>query len=162
MQRQQEIEREVDARWESAEAQQPWAAHAVPAVAVDSWGQFPFILARVTDRSSGLKPRQKILLRGRNGLDDGRMLRTLEQELTQAAMQQRLPGARVELVGSGLMQWSTSRDRCLNIMATTLHVAVDARLQSAEDVGRIAGAMAQTGLPPMHTVKVNGNKIAVN
>lgn len=64
-------------RWESAAAGQPWVGQHLPAVTVDSWGKFPFVLVRLLDRSS----RHKVLVRGKNGAEEGALFAQLEQEV---------------------------------------------------------------------------------
>lgn len=150
-----EIERQVAERWEHAETQHPWAAQSIPAVNVDSWGAFMFILARVMDSSTG---RQKLLIRGRNRFTVKQAGEALEQEVCAEAMKRRLTVPRVDVLGSGRMEWCRDRDRCLLISGTTVHSALDTRLRRKEDVGRVAGALARTGLPAGHSVVVADGK----
>lgn len=152
MAHQEEIERQVAARWETAGAVEPWAAQGIAAVNIDSWGSFPFVLARVVE---GGNARQKLLVRGRNRLTEQQTAKALEQEVAKEASSRKLPLPRVEVLGSGMMQWSRDRDRCLNISGTNLFKMVDNRLKTKEDVGRVAGALVQTGLTPGHTVLVH-------
>jgi hypothetical protein len=63
-------------RWESA-GSVLWVGSILPTVQVDLWGRFHFALVRVAD-SSG---RQKLVLRGRNGLTETRLMAALEQEV---------------------------------------------------------------------------------
>lgn len=151
MAHQAEIERQVAERWESTEAQQPWAAQSIPAVNIDSWGQFNFILARVMDLATG---RQKLLIRGRNRFNVKQAGEALQQEVLSEAANRRLAGPRVDVLGSGNIEWSRERDRCLIITGCAVHSALDTRLKRKEDVGRVAGALARTGLPALHTVIV--------
>ncbi|GAB4815393.1 hypothetical protein N2152v2_002439 [Parachlorella kessleri] len=149
---QQEIERQVEQRWESATAGQPWVGQHLAAVTMDSWGRFPYVLVRLADRSN----RHKLLVRGRNGMEEAAMFAQLEQEVSRAAVQHRLPGPRLELLGSGTMEWSRERDRCLNITACKLHSLTDARLRSKGDVSKLAGALAQSSLPVSYKILVEG------
>lgn len=151
MAHQAEIERQVAERWESTEAQQPWAAQSIPAVNIDSWGQFNFILARVMDLATG---RQKLLIRGRNRFNVKQAGEALQQEVLSEAANRRLAVPRVDVLGSGNIEWSRERDRCLIITGCAVHSALDTRLKRKEDVGRVAGALARTGLPALHTVIV--------
>jgi hypothetical protein len=163
MAHQQEIERQVAERWESTHdsSQQPWAAQSIPAVNIDSWGSFPFILARVMDFASG---RQKLLIRGRNRFTIKQAGETLQQEVTAEALNRRLAVPKVDVLGSGKIEWSRDRDRCLIITGSAVHSALDTRLKRKEDVGRVAGALARTGLPALHTVIVadGGAQMAQN
>jgi hypothetical protein len=156
MHQQQQIERDVEARWQSTEAQQPWLGHHVAGVSFDSWGAFDFVLVQIADRSTR---RQKLLLRGHNRVTAGAALKALEQEVARHAAQHGLPGSRVELLGSGGMEWSRQQERCLNVAAHKLHSVVDNRVQSKGDVARVAGALAQTGLPEKGVVLVNGERL---
>ena len=117
---QREIERQVVERWSAAGAAGAGPGStagagasailaAVPAVSLDSWGRFSFVLVRITDRQG----RQKMCVRGKNGYSDAAIQRQLEQEVATAAVAQRSPGARLELLGSGTMEWSRERDRLL-------------------------------------------------
>jgi hypothetical protein len=146
-----EIERQVAERWESAETQHPWAAQSIPAVNIENWGAFVFVLARAVDTSTG---RQKLLIRGRNRFTVKQAGDALDQEVQAEALNRRLPVPKVDVLGSGRMEWSRERDRCLIITGCAVISALDTRLKRKEDVGRVAGALARTGLPPMHTVIV--------
>lgn len=146
---QEEIERQVAARWENAESQEPWAAQGIPAVAIDSWGSFPFILARLVDGG-----RQKLLVRGRNRSSEQQAAKVLEKEVTQEATKRKLPRPRVEMLGSGTIEWSNELDRCLTISGTTLYMALDGKLRTVEDVGRVAGVLTQSGLTARRTIVV--------
>lgn len=147
-----EIERQVAERWENThESQQPWAAQSIPAVNIDSWGSFPFILARVMDFASG---RQKLLIRGRNRFSIKQAGEAVQQEISAEALNRRLAVPKVDILGSGKIEWSRERDRCLIITGSAVHSALDTRLKRKEDVGRVAGALARTGLPALHTVIV--------
>lgn len=151
MAHQQEIEKKVTERWESAESQEPWAAHRIAAVKIDSWGTFPFILARVMDTVNG---RQKLLIRGCNRSTVEHLSRQLRQEISQEARQQRLPVPRIDVLGSGSMEWSREREQCLNILGTALHDVIDTRLSSKDDVANVAAALTKTGLTAIHKVVV--------
>ena len=153
MAHQEEIERQVAERWNSAE--QPWAAQSIPAVNIDSWGTFPFILARVMDMASG---RQKLLIRGRNRFQVKQAEETLLQEVTAEALNRRLSVPKIDVLGSGRIEWSRERDRCLTITGSAVHSALDTRLKRKEDVGRVAAALARTGLPALHTVIVSDGR----
>jgi Janus/Ocnus family (Ocnus) len=152
MAHQQEIEKKVAEQWENThESQQPWAAQSIPAVNIDSWGTFPFVLARVMDFASG---RQKLLIRGRNRFTIKQAGEALQQEVSAEALNRRLAVPKVDVLGSGKIDWSRERDRCLIITGSAVHSALDTRLKRKEDVGRVAGALARTGLPALHTVIV--------
>ncbi len=69
-------------RWESATAAQPWVGQHLPAVTVDSWGRFPFVLVRLLDRSN----RHKVLVRGKNGAEEGTLFAQLEQEVRRLSL----------------------------------------------------------------------------
>ena len=152
MAHQEQIERDVAERWENAGSQEPWAAQRIPSVTIEPWGSFPFVLARVADAASG---RKKLLLRGRNRLSEQQVARALEKEVAAEAASQKLPPVKVEILGTGMMQWSRDRDRCLNVSGTAVLTTQDPRLRSKEDIGRAAGALAQTGLSVLHTVTVH-------
>jgi hypothetical protein len=150
---QERIEKEVAQRWETAgRGQEPdWAAQRIPAVTIDSWGTFPFILCRLMDRRSN---RQKLLVRGANRMTEAQANRALHEEVSAAASTLRLPTPVVDVLGSGNMSWSSQRDRSLNITGTTVYMAVSSQVVTKEDVGRVAGALARTGLSAMHSVVV--------
>lgn len=152
LKQQQEIERQVEERWECASSGQPWVGQHLPAVTIDSWGRFAFVLVRLLDRSS----RHKVVVRGRNGSDDGALWTQLEQEVSHVAGQYCLPGPRLELLGNGIMEWSRERDRTLNIVAGNLHACTDAGLKSKSDVSRLAGALVQSSLPMTYKILVDG------
>ena len=153
MARQQEIEAAVERRWESAAGAAPptWVGAHLPAVQIDSWGSYPFVLARVTDRGG----RQKLLVRGKNGTDEGQALATLQAEVASSAVRQRLPGPKVEMLGVGSMEWSRQRDRCLAVAGSRVTSTVDQRVKSKEDIARLVGALAQSSLPPNFKISVD-------
>jgi hypothetical protein len=151
MAHQQEIEKAVAEQWQKHESQQPWAAQSIPAVNIDSWGTFSFVLARVMDFASG---RQKLIIRGRNRFSVKQGGDALQQEVTAEALNRRLSVPKVDILGSGKIEWSRERDRCLIITGSAVHSALDTRLKRKEDVGRVAGALVRTGLPALHTVIV--------
>jgi hypothetical protein len=155
---QREITRDVEARWQNTEASQPWVGIHLPGVTIDSWGSFQFVLVRVSNKSSR---RQKLLLRGRNGVGDVALFQALQQEVARSAAQHGLPPPRADLLGSGRMQWSRERERCLDVTAQKLQKgSADAGLQTKDDLARVAGSLALTGLPPNHQVFANGEKLA--
>eukprot|EP00887_Chlorella_sp_A99_P001564 scaffold8.g1564.t1 len=155
---QQEIERQVSERWSAAGGPAPGGGGAaaappppaaasailqsVPAVQLDSWGNFSFVLVRLTDRQG----RQKLIVRGKNGCQEQQVFRMLEQEVASQAVQHRQSSPRLELLGSGTMEWSRDRDRCLKVNGTKLHTCTDPRLQTVADVAFLAGAVAQSSL----------------
>ena len=77
-------------------------------------------------------------------------------QVSRAAVQHRLPGARLELLGSGAMEWSRERDRTLSVTASRLASLNDARLRSKADVSKLAGALAQAALPVTYKILVEG------
>ena len=150
MRHQAEIERKVTERWSAASGAPAGGGGGnagilavVPAFQLDSWGKFRFVLARITDRQG----RQKLLVRGSNGCEEDKVFRMLEQEVAATAVQQRQPGPRLELLGTGVMEWSRDHDSCLKVSGTKVHSFADARLQSKEDVALLAGTLAQSSLP---------------
>ncbi|EFN58691.1 hypothetical protein CHLNCDRAFT_140305 [Chlorella variabilis] len=129
---QQEIERKVSERWEAASSGDVWVAQHLPAVQLDSWSSFSFVLVRLSEQRS---QRQKLLVRGRNGATEQQAFASAEQEAARVAVSHRLPGPRVELVASGRMEWVAASDdqrRSLRIRASRLlpPAAKDARLHS--------------------------------
>lgn len=148
---QEKIEKEVALRWESASAQDPaWVAQRIPAVTIDSYGSFKFILGRVIENSTG---RQKLLLRGRNGSSENQITNALQREIDLEATKLRRSNPEVQILGSGVMTW---RDRTLLISTTD----VKGRFKSSpvatkEDVARVAGALARTGVKSIRSVAIH-------
>lgn len=149
---QEKIEKEVAQRWESASAQEPaWVAQRIPTVTIDSYGSFDFILSQVFEESSG---RQKLLVRGRNGLSENQISMSLQREVADEARTLRRPEPKVRILGSGLMTW---RDRTLLINGANLKQKqiASSPVQTREDVARVAGALARTGATSVRSVHVH-------
>ncbi len=77
LQQQHEIERQVDQRWEITNAAPAWIGQQISAVQIDSWGRFPFCLARLVDQGN----RQKLLVFGKNSCDERQNFAALEHEV---------------------------------------------------------------------------------
>ena len=121
-------------------------AQHLPAVQIDSWSAFPFVLVRLVDQRS---QRQKLLVRGRNGASEEQTFAAAEQEAARAAVTNRLPGPRVELVASGRMEWlapGPSGRRSLRVKASKLQPAAakDSRLRSTAGVSEVVAVLARS------------------
>lgn len=54
-----------------------WAGQYIAAVHIDNYGKFPFILAKVSDRTTA----HRLLVRGRNAADKATLMRALTTEV---------------------------------------------------------------------------------
>ena len=150
---QQEIERQVNERWEAASGGSQWVAQHLPAVQIDSWSAFPFVLVRLGEQRS---QRQKLLVRGRNGCTEHQAFAAAEQEATRAAIAHRLPGPRVDLVAAGRMEWVAApagggqgQRRTLRIRASRLlpPASKDARLHSLAGASGVVAELTRASFP---------------
>jgi hypothetical protein len=148
LKQQQEIDRQLDVQWEETGLmQQHWGGQLIEPAILDSWGRFPFIIARAQqDTTVGRQKLTKLLLRGRNGLTTEQLHRHLEQELARVAVERRVPCPKLELIGTGVAHWSVNPKR-LTLEGKKLHSQIDNRLQSRNDIGRVGAAIAETVLP---------------
>lgn len=146
---QQEIERQVNERWEATSGGAQWVAQHLPAVQIDSWSAFPFVLVRLSEPQRS--QRQKLLVRGRNGATEHQAFAAAEQEAARAAITYRLPGPRVELVASGRMEWvaAAGERRTLRIRVSRLlaPAAKDSRLHSAAGAAAVVADVARSSFP---------------
>lgn len=146
--RQAEIEHEVAARWETTAANTAWVgAHLEPAV-LDHWGRYGFVLSRLRDGSD----HRKLLVRGRNGVNETGLAAALDQEVAQAAIKHRLMGARVEVLASGIMEWARGRDRTVRVRVAALGSVADPLVRSVQDATRIVAEIMKRALPSGTTI----------
>ena len=138
-------------RWEAASSSSPWVAQHLPAVQIDSWSSFAFVLVRLAEVRS---QRQKLLVRGRNGASDTQAYASAEQEAARAEIAHRLPPPRVELVASGRMEWQAAspaagQQRMLRIRVTRLlpPAAKDPRLRSISTASSAVAELARASFP---------------
>lgn len=137
-------------RWEAAAGGPEWVAQHLPAVQIDSWSAFAFVLVRLTEPRS---QRQKLLVRGRNGTTEQQAFATVEQEAARAAVARRLPGPRVELLACGRMEWvaapSTDERRTLLVRVSRLlpPASKDARMHSTASASAVVAELTRSSLP---------------
>ncbi|KAL4458161.1 hypothetical protein ABPG75_013026 [Micractinium tetrahymenae] len=146
---QQEIERQVNERWEATSGGAQWVAQHLPAVQIDSWSAFPFVLVRLSEPQRS--QRQKLLVRGRNGATEHQAYAAAEQEAARATIAHRLPGPRVELVASGRMEWvaAAGERRTLRIRVTRLlpPAAKDSRMHGTAGAAAVVAEVTRSSFP---------------
>ena len=77
-QQQQAIEQLVTQRWDSATANgSSGPVQQLPAVQIDKFGRFPFVLAKAGDRLGA----RKLLVRGRNGATEAQLVNSILKEV---------------------------------------------------------------------------------
>ena len=77
-QQQQAIEQLVTQRWDSAAANGGGGpVQQLPAVQIDKFGRFPFVLAKAGDRLGA----RKLLVRGRNGATEAQLVNSILKEV---------------------------------------------------------------------------------
>lgn len=156
MQHQEEIERRVSQRWgDVSTAGDSWAGHYLPAVQVDSYGNFPFVLIKVADRSGV----NKLLVRGKNLSSEPQLLQAAHKEVAQVCSTRRVPPVTTQLVGGGVMEWSRDRDRYLNVSEGRVVMGSHSSVQTKGDVARLAGALTRCSLPMHYHITVEGQKL---
>lgn len=160
LRQQQEIERQLDTKWEQhVSLQQPWVGNLVPAATMDSWGRFEFVIARAQRQVSGGQKLTKLLLRGKNGLQAQQVYSHLEREVARTAAEHGIVCPALELLCSGEMQWSRDgkASQCLVITAKRLHSLADSRLKERDDIGRVAATIAESAIPETCQVTINNS-----
>lgn len=156
MQHQQEIEKRVNQRWgDVSTAGDSWAGHYLPTVQVDTYGTFPFVLLKVTDRSGV----NKLLVRGKIAFVEAQLLQAAHKEISQICTTRRVPPVTTELVGAGVMEWSRDQDRSLNVSKGRVVVGPHSSVQTKSDVARLAGALTRCSLPMHYHITVEGQKL---
>ena len=85
-QQQQAIEQLVTQRWDSASNGSSWPVQQLPAVQIDMFGRFPFVLAKAGDRLGA----KKLLVRGRNGATEAQLVNSILKEVRRCPRQLRL------------------------------------------------------------------------
>lgn len=76
-QQQQAIEQLVTQRWDSASNGSSGPVQQLPAVQIDKFGRFPFVLAKAGDRLGA----RKLLVRGRNGATEAQLVNSILKEV---------------------------------------------------------------------------------
>lgn len=76
-QQQQAIEQLVTQRWDSASNGSGGPVQQLPAVQIDKFGRFPFVLAKAGDRLGA----RKLLVRGRNGATEAQLVNNILKEV---------------------------------------------------------------------------------
>lgn len=158
LRRQREIDRDVAQQWgDTRAAGVSWAGQFLPAVGIDMYGRFAFVLLRATDITGA----QKLLVRGRAGSSHDQLLQAAKREAAQQAMKRQVPGANLETIGTGVMEWSSERDRCLNVCEGRVvkRGGSNSTVQSDADAARLAGALTSCSLPLNHRVTVDGLRL---
>ena len=135
------IDQGIERQLEAAAAN--WAGASLAPAHFDTWGRFPFILAKIIDRNG----RQKVVVRGKNGSDESQTTVNLTTEVNRAAVAARLPSPKIEILGSGSLYWSRSEERVLTVSCGVLRTAMDVRVQSSEDVVLICADLVRNCLP---------------
>ena len=98
-----------------------WVGSSMPAVRADQFGTYVFVLARVvpcvvTGLSASHRQQQKLVLRGKAGLSEGRLMDALNQEVVQAMAAHSLPRVALSLLGSGTLSWGRGQDLGVRIL----------------------------------------------
>lgn len=69
----------VKERWDSAShAGVSWAGQELPAVQIDKFGKFAYVLVKLTDRLAG----SKLLVRGKNGRTEQQLVSAVSKEVS--------------------------------------------------------------------------------
>ena len=64
-------------RWDSAShAGASWAGHELPAVQIERFGRFTYVLVKLSDRTAG----SKLLVRGKNGRSEAQLVSAITNE----------------------------------------------------------------------------------
>lgn len=148
---QQQIEREVEQRWDSTRGG-AWVGGHMPAASMDKFGRCPFVLARVAERGTGP---QRLLIRSAQDCSPQRLFADVSVEAQHVRAAHNLPPVKVELLGAGSLHWAGGRDNSVSVHPGS---TTDAKRYSVDDVARLAANVLRGSLP-MHqriTVAVTG------
>lgn len=154
MAQQRQIEARVAEQLSGAGSQHgaAWVGGHLPAAQVDSWGRFPYVLVRLYDRSG----RTKVVLRAKNFANETRLVAALQEEAEATRVRQRLSGnVWLQLIGSGVMEWSRERDRHLRVLPGKVVHNADRSIQSETDVAQVACALTRGQLPMNYQVTMD-------
>lgn len=136
---QQEIERDVSNRWK--EANETWVGNYLPAVIIDSWGTFVFILGKVADSKNRY---QKLLLRGGNQQNERLAVHMTREEISAEAHRRGLDWARFDVLGVGEIKWLSQRESKIAIRAVHVFAGLDDKFASKNAVVEAAAAILQS------------------
>jgi len=136
---QQEIEREVSIRWKAAN--ETWVGHYLPAVIIDSWGTFSFILGKVADSQNRF---QKLLLRGGNQQDERLAVHMTREEISAEVQRRGLAWARLDVLGVGEIKWLSKKESKIAIRGIHVFTGLDEKFTDKNSVVEAAAAILQS------------------
>lgn len=130
---QHQIEEEAANRWKAAISN--WVGNYLPAVKIDSWGKFSFVLCKVADEKNRF---QKLILRGANRENEKVIANKTREEISSVAEMRDLDLARLDVLGTGEFAWVNQKleIKCLHVFA-----GLDQKISIKNDVVTTAAAL---------------------
>jgi hypothetical protein len=130
---QHQIEEEAANRWKAAVSN--WVGNYLPAVKIDSWGKFSFVLCKVADEKNRF---QKLILRGANRESEKAIANKTREEISSVAEMRDLDLARLDVLGTGEFAWVNKKleIKCLHVFA-----GLDQKISIKNDVVTTAAAL---------------------
>ncbi|KAK9833047.1 hypothetical protein WJX74_005456 [Apatococcus lobatus] len=154
------LECQAEQRWSGVAPAPAWVGSSMPAVRADHFGRYVFVLARVapcaahTGPPSSRKQPQKLVLRGKAGLSEGRLMDALNQEVVQAMAAHSLPRVALSLLGSGTLSWGRAQDLGVRILPGRIISHQDKDVSTVASLAQLASELLRTSLPPHIQVTV--------
>lgn len=136
---QKEIEKNVANRWKLAS--ETWVGAFLPAVKVDTWGSYKFILGKVVERTGRY---QKLILRGSNRHTEHQAIDAARKEVSSEIKSRRLDWARLDILGVGVIRWISQRESKVEMSCTTMFSGVDMMFRCKSDILNAASAILQS------------------
>lgn len=136
---QKQIEEDVANRWRMAS--EPWVGIFLPAVKIDSWGYFKFILGKVVDKTNRF---QKLLLRGSNRHTEHQAVNSVRQEISRESRARNVDWARMDVLGIGELRWLSQKEAKIEIKCLSVFSGLDSMFTSKIDVVKAASAILQS------------------
>lgn len=155
LQVQEQLETEAQARWEHAADLAGWAGAALPAVCIDKYGRFGYLLCRIAE--GGAAGRRRFLVRGRNGADPGVLFAELAQQVARACKDQGHPSPDLEVVGAGAMAWREDTGRHLALSPPPCRPGWTALPGIDRDLAGLTASLVRAGLPAHFKISYGEN-----
>lgn len=136
---QKQIEQDVADKWKVAS--EVWVGSLLPAVRIDSWGTYKFILVKVVERTNRY---QKLLVRGSNRHSEHQSINSVRQEISRESKSRKLDWARMDVLGIGEIRWLSHRETKIELKCITVFPGLDGMFSTKADVTKAASAILQS------------------
>ncbi|MEW5318774.1 MAG: hypothetical protein WDW38_009967 [Sanguina aurantia] len=159
LRQQQDIEAKAQQRWQQATVPgQQWVGNYLDTVEIQESGSFAFLLLKVRDKGG----RMKIIVRGRNPPHKCSLLDDVTRQVQKIASMNGVPPEPLQLMGGGVMEWRTDRDRHLHIHSGYVSdpSAFNRQIGVAPvDLLNLTSVLTSQQLPLHYKVTIDGQQI---